>query len=81
MFETVLHRLLFGSDALLLFVCLPEENLSANNSNLILEPGKQIGGFLSSHYMTLLLLYKPFLYISIHQILEHLLWSGLSARC
>lgn len=47
------------------FVCLPEENLSANKSSLILEPGKQIGGFLSSYYMVFILLYRPFLHISI----------------
>lgn len=31
---------LFGSEVLLLSVCLPEENKSANNSSLILESDK-----------------------------------------
>ena len=37
----------FGSEVLLLSVCLPGENESANNSSLILESDKQMGGFLS----------------------------------
>lgn len=75
----LLHRLLFGSEVLMLFVCLPEESLSTSNSSLILESDKQIGGFLSGHSIPLF--YRPFLHISIHQILECLLCAGLSARC
>ena len=36
---------LFGSEVLLLSVCLPGENESANNSSLILESDKQMGDF------------------------------------
>jgi len=38
---------LFGSEVLLLSVCLPGENESANNSSLILESDKQMGDLLS----------------------------------